>query len=196
MKKMKLNLGILTLLILGACSANAQRTSDDIMQVGSITFNAGIGIGNGYSGTYSSTYSGYYGTGFGGKIAIERGFWQLGPGVLTLGLEAGGSFSNGNAYGYSSGIKSNIIVAAARSAYHFGWNVPNLDTYAGVAAGVGLRSYDAYDNVGNKIKEHKTVPVIGGFAGASYFFGSNFGVNVEVGNDITYIQGGIVLKIL
>jgi hypothetical protein len=196
MKKIKLILSVISITLLGTSQVEAQKSSDDIMQVGSITANLGVGLGNGYSGTYSGNYSGYFGTGIGAKLAVERGCWQLGPGVLTLGLETGGSFSNGNAFGYSSGIKSNIFIIAARSAYHFGWNVPNLDTYAGVAAGAGMRSYDSYDIDGNKTKVHKTVPVLGGFAGASYFFGSNFGVNVEVGNDITYIQGGVILKIL
>lgn len=199
MKKLQLNLSMLALVLTGLISnrAAAQKSSDVIMDVGSVTVNIGVGVGNTYSGSYGSGYSGYYGgTGFGGKVAIERGFWQLGPGVLTLGLEAGGSFSNGNlGYGYSTGYKSSIAVFAARSAYHYGWNVPNLDTYAGVAVGAGLRSYDAYDINNDKYKEHKTVAVVGGFIGASYFFSSNIGVNVEVGNDITYAQGGVIFKL-
>ncbi len=196
MKKIKLILSVITITFLGTFHANAQKSSDDIMQVGSITANLGVGLGNGYAGTYSSGYSGSFGTGLGVKLAVERGCWQLGPGVLTLGLETGGSFSNGHSLYNNSGIKSSIFVIAARSAYHFGWNVPNLDTYAGLSAGAGLRTYDQLDINYNTTKVHNTVPVLGGFAGASYFFGSNFGVNVEVGNDITYIQGGIILKIM
>src|ERR1700712_4843940 len=62
------------------------------MQVGSVFFNAGIGVGANYYGTYN------YGTAFGFKLAADFGLWQAGPGVITLGPEIGGTFSNG-AYG-------------------------------------------------------------------------------------------------
>jgi hypothetical protein len=197
MKKEKLSLTIFAIAVLGFFSAHAQKHGDkpsNIMDVGSVTLNIGVGVGNGYTGTYSNDYSGVYGTGFGGKVAIERGFWKLGPGVLTLGIEGGGSFSNGSGYNYDNGYKSSIVIFAGRSAYHYGWNVPGLDTYAGLSAGVGFRSYNYINNT-NKDTKHKVDPVIGGFAGASYFFTPKFGVNAEVGNDITYIQGGVIFKL-
>ena len=56
--------------------------------VGSVTLNMGIGIGSEYKGNY-------YNSALGTKAAIEWGLWQAGPGVITLGIEFGGSFSNG-----------------------------------------------------------------------------------------------------
>lgn len=150
---------------------------------GSVTFNAGVGIGNEYN-------SNYYNSAFGTKAAIEVGLWQAGPGVISLGGEAGASFSNGGLY---SGYKTRTVVVAGRSAWHHGWNVKGLDTYAGLSAGAGFNNY-RYNNNG-KVNENEVIPVFGGFVGASYFVTPVFGFNIEAGYDITQIQGGIVLKL-
>ncbi len=91
-------LAIVALTIISS-GANAQKNNDNIMEVGTTTVNIGIGVGR--SGYAYNGYNGLslgYGTGFGTKAAVERGMWQLGPGVLTLGLEAGGSFSKYSGY--------------------------------------------------------------------------------------------------
>ncbi|MEP7280191.1 MAG: hypothetical protein ABI813_16205 [Bacteroidota bacterium] len=192
MKKIKLILGFLTLgaVTLICNQANAQKGGRDgnTFNVGTMTVNIGAGLGRsayGGIGVYGGGFS--YGTGLGVKAAIERGMWQLGPGVLSLGLEAGGSFSNANYSG--NGYHSNIIIAAVRSAYHFGWNVDKLDTYAGVSVGPGFRSYGY---TGNKATDVIVSPGI--FIGGSYYFSPNIGVNVEAGYDITELQGGIIFK--
>ncbi len=192
MKKLKRMLGTLaigSLLFIGN-QASAQK-SDNSFEVGSVTLNVGVGLGRNSYGSYGLYGSGYYGygTAFGTKLAIERGMWQLGPGVLSLGIEAGASFSSAHYNGY----KSSIIIVAARSAYHFGWNVDKLDTYAGVSLGPGFRSYDYYNNA--DYTKHDIVVSPGAFVGASYYFSPNIGVNVEAGYDITVIQGGLVFKL-
>ena len=153
------------------------------VKVGSVVVNFGIGIGGNYRGDS-------YGTAFGAKVAAEWGLWQAGPGVITLGPEVGGSFSNGG-YHYD-GYKARTIVVAGRAAWHFGWDIPGLDTYGGVAAGVGFHHYH-YDNPSYDFNE--TIPVFGGFVGASYFITPTFGFNAEAGYDITNFQVGIVLKV-
>jgi hypothetical protein len=192
MKKLNLILAAAVTTALMVCGNGAQaQKSSNTMEEGTITVNIGVGLGRssfGGSGLYNSSYYGY-GTGLGVKAAIERGMWQLGPGVLTLGLEAGGSFSSGSLSGY----KSNIIIVAARSAYHFGWNVDKLDTYGGVSIGPGFRSYDYYTTSSNT--KHDVVVAPGVFVGASYYFSPNIGVNVEAGYDITQVQGGLVFKL-
>jgi len=192
MKKLHVIPGILAIIALTIISnsAHAQK-SNNIMEEGTITVNVGVGVGRssfGSYGNYSSSYYGY-GTGFGTKAAIERGMWELGPGVLTLGLEAGGSFSKSGSY------KSSIIIVAARSAYHFGWNVAKLDTYGGVSLGPGFRSRDYYNGNNNYATKHDAVITPGIFVGGSYFFSPKIGVNVEAGYDITLIQGGLVFKL-
>jgi len=195
---MKLILGVVAMsaaaLISNQAQAQKGNGSGNTFDVGSTTLNIGIGLGRGSYGGYGYYGSSYYGYGnaFGVKAAVERGMWQLGPGVLSLGAEVGGSFSNAHYNGY----KSNIIIVAIRSAYHFGWNVDKLDTYGGVSLGPGFRSYNYTDQqVSNKYTKHDVVVSPGIFVGASYFFSPNIGVNVEAGYDITQIQGGIIFKL-
>ena len=192
MKKLHFIPGILAIIAVTIISTGAHAQKDNsTFEVGSATVNIGVGVGRSSFGSYGIYSSGYYGygTGFGTKAAIERGMWQLGPGVLSLGLEAGAAFSNASYNSY----KSNIIIVAARSAYHFGWNVPNLDTYGGVSLGPGFRSYDYYAT--NKNTKHDVIIAPGIFVGGSYYFSPNIGVNVEAGYDITQIQGGIIFKL-
>jgi hypothetical protein len=152
------------------------------MQIGSLFVNMGVGFGAGY---YNPTYS----TPFGFKISAEYGMWQAGPGVITLGPELGGSFSGDNFNGNS--YHSSTFIVAGRSAWHYGWNIPGLDTYGGFSAGIG---FNHYSNVNGY--DHTTpIPVIGAFAGASYFVSPSFGFNSEFGFDITNFQIGVVLKI-
>lgn len=195
MKKMKLILAAaaITSLMAFSNSAKAQKSNESSFEVGSLTLNIGAGLGRGSYGGYGYYGSGYYGygTALGVKAAVERGMWQLGPGVLSLGAEIGGSFSTARYNSY----KSNIIIAAVRSAYHFGWNVPNLDTYGGVSLGPGFRSYNYTDVSNSKYTKHDVVVSPGVFVGGTYYFSDNIGVNVEAGYDITQVQGGIIFKL-
>ena len=163
-------------------TVNAQSKVEP-MRKGSITFSAGIGVGNEYN-------SSYYNSAVGTKAVIEAGLWQAGPGIITLGAEAGGTFSNGGRF---DNYKAHTFVLAGRSAWHHGWNVKGLDTYAGLSAGAGFNQYTYND--GGKIKQNEVVPVFGGFVGASYFVTPTFGFNIEAGSDITTIQAGIILKL-
>ncbi len=180
--KIKISAILLGSAMLFASVTNAQSPMAPVKK-GSVTFSAGVGIGNEYS-------SDYYNSAFGTKAVIEAGLWNAGPGVITLGGEVGASFSNGGIY---DNYKTNTIVVAGRSAWHYGWKVKGLDTYAGLSAGAGFHNYK-YDKNGY-VKESEVIPVFAGFVGASYFVTPNFGFNVEVGNDITRLQGGIIFKL-
>jgi hypothetical protein len=151
------------------------------MQIGSLFLNAGLGFGAGYK---NPTYA----TPWGFKIAAEYGMWQAGPGVITLGAELGSTFSgenfNGNSY------HSSTFVVAGRAAWHYGWNIPGLDTYGGFSAGIG---FNHYTNEG--VDYNSPVPALGAFAGASYFVTPTFGFNSEFGYDITNFQIGVVFKL-
>jgi hypothetical protein len=155
------------------------------MQVGSIFLNLGVGVGADYKGES-------YGTAFGFKASAEYGLWEAGPGVITLGPEIGGSFSSTSNNGYSS--KSNTFVTAGRAAWHYGWEVPGLDTYGGFSVGLGFHSF-TYNNVNNNSSDNTVIPAFGVFAGASYFITPTFGFNAEFGYDITNFQVGVVFKL-
>ena len=153
------------------------------VRVGSVTLNMGIGIGSEYKGNY-------YNSALGTKAAVEWGLWQAGPGVITLGIEFGGSFSNG---GYFDDFKSRTLIVAGRSAWHYGWRVTGLDTYGGLSTGIGFHHYKYRNN--NSFDGREVIPVFGAFVGASYFISPRFGFNVEAGYDITRLQGGIIFKL-
>lgn len=153
------------------------------VRVGSIILNVGIGAGNAYRGDD-------YNTAFGTKVAVEWGLWQAGPGVITLGAETGGSFSNG---GYYNDYSSRTIVFAGRSAWHYGWKVRGLDTYGGFSAGIGFHHYQYNTDIDYDYNE--VIPVFGAFVGASYFVSPNFGFNAEAGYDITNFQVGFIFRL-
>lgn len=150
---------------------------------GTVTFSAGVGVGTEYNNKY-------YNSGFGTKAVVETGLWNAGPGTISLGGQVGASFSNG---GYYEDYKTSTIVVAGRSAFHYGWNISGLDTYAGLSAGAGFNNYRYYRN--ENVNQSEVIPVFGGFVGASYFVTPNFGFNVEAGRDVTSIQAGIIFKI-
>ncbi len=171
---------VLALIISFSTSSSAQTGAS--FEKGSVTFSAGVGVGANYNSNYNS--------GFGTKAVVETGLWQAGPGTVSLGGQVGASFSNG---GHYQDYKTSTFVIAGRSAWHYGWNINGLDTYAGLSAGAGFNNYRYTAN--EKVNESEVVPVFGGFVGASYFFTPTFGVNVEAGRDITSIQAGIIFKI-
>lgn len=184
MKTKNLIPAILFVTALGFTTVSNAQGPVSPVEKGSVTFMAGVGIGNEYN-------SNYYNSALGTKAAIEVGLWQAGPGVITLGGQVGGTFSNG---GTLNNYKAHTLIVAGRSAWHHGWNVKGLDTYAGLSAGAGFNQY-SYDQNENRFKQNEVIPVFGGFVGASFFVTPSFGFNVEAGRDITQIQGGIILKL-
>jgi hypothetical protein len=169
-------LGIMTLI---STTASAQ----SVFQKGTVTFSAGVGVGAEYN-------SNYYNSGIGTKAVVEVGMWPAGPGTVSIGGQAGASFSNG---GYYDDYRTSTFVVAARAAWHHGWNINGLDTYAGLSAGAGFNNYRYYRN--ETVRSSEVIPAFGGFIGASYFVTPQFGFNVEAGRDITSIQAGIIFKI-
>jgi len=166
-------------------TAQSNNVPTDPFEKGTVTFSAGVGIGNEYNNNY-------YNSAFGTKAVIEAGLWQAGPGVISLGGQVGGTFSNGGRSTFDD-YRARTFIVAGRSAWHHGWKVKGLDTYAGLSAGAGFNQF-SYNRNGT-IRENEVVPVFGAFVGASYFVTPTFGFNIEAGRDITQIQGGIILKI-
>lgn len=156
------------------------------VEVGSIIVNGGIGVGSYYENDY-------YNSALGLKAAIEWGLFQAGPGVITVGGEFGGSFSSGGDLNYDH-YRSQTVVIAARAAWHYGWQVPGLDTYGGISGGLGFHHYQ-YNNNPNDFSHNSVIVVPGIFVGASYFVTPSFGFNAEAGHDITDIQVGLVFKL-
>jgi hypothetical protein len=137
-----------------------------------------------------------YGFGPGFKIFVENGAWQLGPGILSICGEIGFSF-----FSYHWDIGDNRYTETwvnymfgARSAYHYGWDVKGLDTYAGIPLGIGFSAHN-YDNYAGYKGYQNVYPYLGFFVGTSYFFNDHIGINGEFGYNVTYANLGVVFKI-
>jgi len=136
----------------------------------------------------------YGGSGFGPAILVhyDHGIWKAGPGTISLGGQIGTSFfwyhlSNRDVQYRYSWTNLGFVF---RGAYHFGWNVPGLDTYAGFGAGTWFSMYNngGYDS-GRKSSHLGFLPTI--FFGGSYFFNNLIGVNAEFGYNFAYATIGL-----
>jgi hypothetical protein len=122
------------------------------------------------------------------KAALEFGVWKAGPGTISLGLANGLMVAANNSTGA-------ILALTGRSAWHYGWRVRGLDTYAGLSfGGHVLYNTDKVYQPGESEYEDEVHPAMGVFAGASYFVTRHFGFNIEAGYDITVVQFGLIFK--
>jgi len=184
-KLLKITLLVAVLGFLGTVKGYSRYPLDPV-KVGKWFLNVGAGPGTHYFGN---------GTGFGPAIkgSFEAGMWDAGPGVITLGGETAFSFFS---HHFGDGWHeswANFIVGA-RGAYHYGWDVEGLDTYAGVPLGMGFCLHGA-DSKPGKLGSTPVYPYFGIFCGASWFFTKDFGVNGEVGFNATYANIGIIYKL-
>ncbi|MCX6267724.1 MAG: hypothetical protein NTW16_10260 [Bacteroidetes bacterium] len=148
--------------------------------------NASVGPGTPYFGN---------GAGFGPAIkgSFEKGMWDLGPGVITLGGEATFSFFS---HHYGSGWNESWanFIFGGRAAYHYGWDVEGLDTYGGIPLGIGFCAH-GWDNHPGSSGYSPLYPYAGFFLGASYFFTKVIGIYGEVGYNSTFANIGVVYKL-
>jgi len=158
----------------------------DPVRLNSWVMNVGFGPGAQYFDN---------GAGFGPalKVSFEKGMWDVGPGVVTMGGEATFSFFS-NHYGEGWNESWTNFFLGARSAFHYGWNVPGLDTYGGVPLGIGFSIHTWDDHPGNS-GYTPVFPYFGIFFGASYFFTPSVGINGEVGYSSTHANLGLVFRL-
>jgi len=149
----------------------------------------GFGPGIGYNGE----------TGFGPAILVhyDHSIWEAGPGVISLGGQIGTSFfgedfsHEGYDYKYSW-VNMGFVF---RGAYHYGWKVPGLDTYAGFGMGTwfSLFNEDGFDS-NKKSSQVGFLPTA--FFGGSYFFNDVIGVNTEFGYNFAFASIGLNFRIV
>jgi hypothetical protein len=158
------------------------------------------GKGNGIIGFGFGPGIPYYGgSGFGPAFLLhyDHGIWQAGPGTISLGGQFGTSFfwHHYEAYGTNFKYSWTNLGFVFRGAYHYGWKVPGLDTYAGFGAGTWFSMY----NDGGNHEQGKKSTHVGflptGFFGASYFFNPLIGVNAEFGYNFAYASIGLNFRI-
>lgn len=153
--------------------------------VGSNAVNVGIGFG---------TVLGGLGTGRPAiSASFERGLWEAGPGVISLGAYAGITGYTYKTEGYTQ--KWNYTVVGARGAYHFNGltSVPQFDPYGGVMLGYNIVSYS---DTGGFSGSNAYGSGFGYslFVGGRWFFSDNLAAFAELGYGISILNAGIAFK--
>jgi hypothetical protein len=140
----------------------------------------------------------YGGNGFGPAFLVhyDHSIWQAGPGTISLGGQIGSSFFWHNYTHKEVNYKYTWtnLGFVFRGAYHYGWKVPGLDTYAGFGAGTLFSMYndDGYDSG----KNHSHVEFLPtAFFGGTFFFNPAVGVNTEFGYNFAYISIGLNFRL-
>ena len=166
-------------------------TKAQIFNKGDIDLNLQIGFGTAWY------YSSYYKASL-PFISISGDYALIdtwGPGVFGVGAIIG---INTLKYDYYWGLgtdeyKNTNISIAPRATYHYSF-VEKLDTYAGIASGVKIRTYSG-DYVGSSVSNDVNI-IFTAFAGAKYFFTDNFAVMSEIYvYDLAIFNIGVSLKL-
>lgn len=183
MKKVQL----LLFVALISLSVSAQ---SDKYTVGTNVISGGFGLGSSIAGyTYGSE-------GIGLNLQYERGLWEAGPGVISLGGYLGTKSYTYNYYaGSAYSAKWNYTILGVRGVYHYtGLNIPNLDLYGGL-----MISYDALsfsDNQGTSYSGggYGSTTELSVFAGGRYYFSPHFAGYAELGVGVSILSLGIAVK--
>ena len=165
---------------------------------GTNVISAGIGLGSsiaGYSyGSQSPAIS----------LQYERGLWNAGPGVISLGGYAGFktykySFNDGVGDHYNE--KWSYTIIGIRGAFHYtGMKTPNLDVYGGLMLSYNHLSYTgSYSGPqgsysGSSGGSYGSNMGFTAFVGARYFFAKNLGGFAELGYGVSYLNLGLAYK--
>lgn len=179
----------LTLLV-GAFSIGV---SAQTFEKGTNVINAGIGLGSALdAGSNAKPNIGF-------SASYERGIWEAGPGLVSLGGYAGRVTlkDDGNGPGYSWEEKWSYTVIGVRGAWHYtGLNSDKFDVYAGVMASYNILDYSYESSNGVDYDGSSYSNRLGGsvFVGGRYYFAENFGVYSELGYGATFFNVGASFK--
>jgi len=141
-----------------------------------ITVNIGLG------GNFGSFTTSSQGLGYG--VGYERGIWDAGPGVVSLGGYVGyKSFKNNDLFFDDTW---NYIIIGVRGAYHYtGLNVENLDVYGGLMLSYNILSFD-----GVGVSNFDSRPAGTGFVGARWYFTESISASAEAGYGVAFLSLG------
>lgn len=190
MKKSALfSIALLVISFFSAVSVRAQA-----FQVGTNVISAGIGLGSSLASgyTYGSQSPGF-------SVAFEHGFWDAGPGVISLGAYVG---IKDYKYGYIEGgypvnYKWNYTIIGARGAYHFtGLDIDKLDLYAGLMLAYDDLSFSSNYASGysGPVGSYNSDIGLSVFAGARYYFAGNLAGYAELGYGVSILSIGLAYK--
>ena len=167
-------------------------------KVGDNVVSAGIGLGSSIAGySYGSQTPGI-------SLQYDRGLWQAGPGVISLGGYLG---FKSYKYSASDGLndsyteKWSYTIIGARGAWHYtGLEVPNLDLYGGVMLSYNhLHFSGSYSNGSGSYQTSSGVSYgsdmgFSVFAGGRYYFAGHLAAFMELGYGVSYVNLGLAYK--
>lgn len=186
----------ITMLLVAALSmslASSVRAIEDPDPVGAITV-----------GAHASVFPGFGGNLFADYVLIDswwKGHFTVGG---TLGFNTLSSTNTAGAMGYvlNTTVRSNRFCFVPRATY--GLNILyNLEVHVGAQAGIAYVTSKATVTDGNGVVLPTDTEdgdgvrlVVGGLAGARYFFTDNFGASLELnyGTYMPYINAGVAFR--
>lgn len=174
-----------TIIVIFIFSANG---TSQTFQQGDNVINVGIGLGSALDAGNGKPNIGF-------NASYERGIWEAGPGLVSLGGYAGRVSFKDDGPGYEQ--KWNYTVIGVRGAWHYTeLNHEKFDVYAGVMASYNILDYSYKSSSGITYSGDSYSNSLGGsvFAGGRYYFTNNIAAFVEVGYGATFFNGGIAFK--
>lgn len=172
---MKKTILYLCVVLFASFTCNAQE-----FNVGTNVISGGIGLGGNFGSYSTSTQA----PGF--SINYERGVWDVGPGVVSLGGYVG---TKTYKYKYSNNVdKWSYTIVGVKGAYHYnGFEVENLDVYGGVLLSYNILSYSGLGSYGSRAG-------FTGFLGGRWYFTDSIAVFAEAGYGVAYLTLGISFR--
>lgn len=185
MKKQILFVTVLIFISYATLHAQDKTKESNVYSIGTNVASVGVGLGSsiaGYSyGSQSPAIS----------LQYERGLWEVGPGVISLGGYLGFKTYKYSGSGYS--YKWSYTIIGVRGAYHLTQiNVKNLDLYGGVM--LAYNNLHFTDNQGNSTVSYGSTTGFSIFLGGRYYFTQNIGAFLELGYGVAYANLGLALK--
>lgn len=164
------------------CSATAQS-----YKTGTNVISAGLGLGSNIAGYSYGTQS----PGF--SIQYERGLWEAGPGVISL-----GGYFGIKGYKYSDvdyTEKWTYSIFGVRGAYHYtGLDVENLDLYGGLLLSYNHLSYSTNYSGSDLSGSWGSSLYLTPFVGARYYFMPALSAFAELGYGVSILSIGLALR--
>lgn len=155
-------------------------------QTGTGAANLGVGFGTALNGLSTGRPA--------ISVSYERGLWNAGPGVISLGGYVGNTGFTYKAQDYTQ--KWNYTVVGARGAYHYNGftSVPKLDPYGGLMLGYNIVKYSTtgeYTGVNN----YGSGVGYSLFVGGRWYFSENIAAFAELGYGISVANIGVSFKL-
>ena len=173
----------LSFLCLGAfCYATAQ-----YYKVGTNVVSAGLGLGSAIAGySYGAQIPGF-------SIQYERGLWEAGPGVISVGGYVGIKTFKYSDPDYTE--KWTYSIFGVRGAYHYtGLDVEGLDLYGGLLLSYNHLSYSTTYAGSDLSGSWGSALYLTPFVGARYYFLPSLSAFAELGYGVSTLNIGLAFR--